>query len=396
MFTVREVSESGIPEALDLSDLAFHERSEEEARERFEWLLRRSHRIGAYDEGVLVGLAVAIPMEISVPGGSLPCAGVTWVAVMPTHRRTGVLTAMLGRLWTDTRAPLAALYVSEGLIYGRYGFGPANHALHLEVSSDRPIDLRIEPDPRRPRLVPTTEAPKVLAPIYQRACARRPGQFGRDEGWWEHVVLTKQDEEDEDLSEPRVVVIGDSGYAVYRTKRVDDDTEVHLVELEADDTATEAALWRYLCSIDLTGKVRSLARPVDDLLPTLVADVDRVTVTRRWAALWLRLVDLPAALAGRGWAEPVDLVLDVADDRIPANHGRWRLTVTEGGVTCRRSEEEADLALHVRDLASVYLGDAGVARLVRAGLATEYTPGAAVRLDAALRTELAPFSADEF
>ncbi|REF00118.1 GNAT family N-acetyltransferase [Thermomonospora umbrina] len=399
MVTVRDVPESEIDQVIDLTGIAFHERVDDgDDRERHRWLLRGARRLGAYEDGRLVGFVGGLPMRMSVPGGSLACVGVTDVVVLPTHRRRGVLSAMIGRLYEDLDAPLAALYASEGAIYGRYGFGHADHAAQIEIDTVRPWTTRIEPAPRPLRMVSLEEAPKVLAPLYERAAARRPGQFLRDEEWWRRWVLTSKESGDDALTEPRVVVMDDAGYVIYRTKldeESDDLGRVRLMELEGDDARVEAALWRYLASIDLTGRIRG-ARPVDDLVPLLAADPDTVRITRTWQALWVRLADVGSALQGRGWAEPVDTVLRIVDTRIPANDGHWRLRVTGDDATCERTDAAPDLTLDVRELGTVYLGDTALATLVRAGLVTEHAPGAASRLDRALSVPRAPFTSDDF
>lgn len=400
MITVHEVPQAHLDQVFDLNDIVFHEHTDEDERGRRRWLLERAWRIGAYENGRLVGFMAVLPMRMSVPGGSLPCSGVTYVMVLPTHRRRGVLTALMDRLWRDGQAPLAGLYVSEASIYGRFGFQPANHAIHLEIDSDWPLDLRIQPDPRALRLVETSEVPKMLAPIYERAASRRPGQFHRDEQWWTQQILPDADENDEALTAPRVVVIDDAGYAIYRTKPEDESSGtpglVQVVELEADTVAVEAALWRYLASIDLTWRVRSLARPVDDPAPLIAADLDAVRVTRTWPALWLRLTDVAKALEGRSWAGQVDLTLRIIDTRLPANDGTWHLRGTADEVSCQSTRNDPDLTLDVGELAAVYLGGTSVASLVRAGLVHEHSSGAAHHFDQALKVPLAPFSADEF
>ncbi|HEX2312338.1 MAG TPA: GNAT family N-acetyltransferase [Thermomonospora sp.] len=401
MFEVREVPESDLGQVVELAAIAFHERDdEEEDRERHLWLLRQAVRVGAYEGDRLVGFVGSVPLRISVPGGSLPCGGVTDVVVMPTHRRRGILTAMMGRLWEVIDEPLAALYASEATIYGRYGFGSANRFSEIEVHSDKPWEPRIEADPRPLRMVSLEEAPKVLTPLYERAAARRPGQIHRDEEWWRRWVLRSKDFWDENLTQPRVVVLEDAGYVVYRTKEEDETTGtpgvVQVMELEGDSPAVEAALWRYLASIDLTRRIQARSRPVDDLVQLLAADPDTVRVRNTWQALWLRLADLPAALERRGWAEPVDVVLDVADARLPANAGRWRLRVTEDTATCERTDASPDLSLDVRELGAVYLGGTPLTALARTGIVAEHTPGTAQRLDRSLNVPLAPYTVDDF
>lgn len=401
----RDIPEAGIDRALSLSYLVFHENPEDEKRKHHHDLLRGCTRIGAYEDGELVGLVAAFPFTVSVPGGELPCPCLTFVSVAPTHRRRGVLSGMLAELFARAAAdgaPIASLWASEDAIYGRFGFGPATHGHTVEIDTRRPLALRIAPDDRPLRLIDPSDAPDLLGGFYDGTRTERAGRIARAESWWREEWLVEEDEEDDELSPPRVVVLGDpggpvAGYAIYRTRTRDDAPGlVRLDELEADTPAVAAALWRYLASIDLTGLIRAWGRPVDDPLHLFAADRDQVRVTGQFPALWLRLVDVRGALESRSWAAPVDVVLDVRDDRLPANEGRHRLTASPEGCAYERTEAPADLALDVRDLAACYLGGTQVDALVRAGLATEHTPGTAAALDAALRTPLLPHTVDEF
>ncbi|MET9291349.1 GNAT family N-acetyltransferase [Streptomyces sp. NPDC003077] len=406
----RTIPEAHADRALDLHYLVFHDDAEEERRKAHRDILLHCDRIGAYDGDELVGLLGAHPLRLSVPGGELPCAGVTFVSVAPTHRRRGVLSGMIRELWRRCAAaeqPLAALWVSEAAIYGRFGFDPATRSYTIEIDSSRPLALRIEPDDRPLRLVPPQDAPAVIGALHEEHRARRAGRVGRDDFWWRTHILREKRDENEDLSPPRVVTIGGgrngeppAGYVLYRTLGSDDDNGtpgvVYVEELEADSPATAAALWRYVASIDLTDKVRAWGRPVDDPLLHFAADRDQVRVVQEFGALWLRLVDVPAALRARAWAAPADLVLDLTDAGVPANAGRYRLTVAHSGATISLTDDAPDLSLDVRELAACYLGGTELRHLVAAGLVTEHTPGAASALDAALRTRELPHTADEF
>ncbi|MFC6881612.1 MULTISPECIES: GNAT family N-acetyltransferase [Actinomadura] len=401
----REVQEADIDVALDHAFMVFNEKPPGAARlERHREVLRGSLRIGAYDGPLLVGLLAALPFTLSVPGGDVPCSGVSFVTVSPTHRRRGVLTGMMAELFRRSAdRPLAALWASEAAIYGRYGYGYGTYAATVEIDSRRPLALRIAPDERPVRLLGKEETVKLLGPYYDATRASRPGRPARDEAMWREEWLVDTDEGDDDLTAPRVVALGDpvAGYAVYRTKCGDEDARtpglVRVDELEADTPAVAAALWRYLAGIDLTGVVRAWGRPEDDPLPLMAADRDQVRVTSRFPAMWLRLVDVRDAMERRAWAAPVDLVLEVRDDRLPANAGVRRL-VADGGSCSFRPEESAapDLTFDVRDLATCYLGGTRAEHLVRAGLVAEHTPGAAAALDAALATELLPHTSEEF
>ncbi|WP_405657818.1 GNAT family N-acetyltransferase [Streptomyces sp. RK9] len=473
--TIRPLPETDIDRALDLAYLVFHDTPEEEKRKHHHDLLLGCDRIGAYDGDALVGLIAAFRFTVSVPGGELPCPGLTFVSVAPTHRRRGVLSGMIAKLYEmcrDEGRPVAALWASEDAIYGRFGFGPATHGNTVEINSERPLALRVTPDDGPLRLVDPADAPALLGAYYDRTRADRAGRIARSEAWWSEEWLVTEDEEDDELSPPRVVVLGTrpdgtrpdetrpdgtqpdatqatpqattrpdgahttpgspaplKGYAVYRTKTRDDAPGlVRLDELEADTPQAAAALWRYLANIDLTGVIRAWGRPVDDSLLLFAADRDQVRVTGHFPALWLRLVDVRAALEARDWAAPAALVLEVTDTHVPANDGRFRLTVAPGDATAEGTDTPydgtgtstdtpydgtrtgtatykatyepttapADLSIEVRDLGAAYLGGTRITAAVRAGLATEHTPGAAAALDAALRTTHLPHTADEF
>ncbi|MFF8606137.1 GNAT family N-acetyltransferase [Streptomyces sp. NPDC015346] len=410
---IRDVPEAHIDRALDLAYLVFHERPEDEKRKHHRELLLPCERIGAYDGETLVGFIAAHHFTLSVPGGDLPCPGLTFVSVAPTHRRRGVLSAMLAELYdrcAGRGVPIAALWASEDAIYGRFGFGPATQGASVEIDSRRPLALRVDPDERPLRLVDPADAPAVLGPFYESTRAHRAGRVARDEERWSGEWLQDEDEEDDALSPPRIVALGEplAGYAVYRTKGENEDAGtpalVRVDEVEAETPAVAAALWRYLASIDLTETVRAWGRPLDDPLLLLAADRDQVKVTGTYPALWVRLIDVGAVLTARSWAAPAELVLEVHDSRIPANSGRFRLTTDAGaggagggrGARYEPTVDPADLALDVRDLAACCLGGTRVVDLVAAGLVEEHIPGAAETFDTALRTARLPHTDDEF
>ncbi|MFE2475736.1 GNAT family N-acetyltransferase [Streptomyces sp. NPDC059389] len=410
MVDIREVPEADIDRALELAYLVFHDRPDEAGRERHHALLRDCARLGAYDGDALVGFMAAHGFRLSVPGADLPCPGLTFVSVAPTHRRRGVLTALMDEQLRRTGAagsPIAALWASESAIYGRFGYGSATQGATIEIDSTRPLALRIEPDPRPLRLVDPQDALAVIGPYHEAARAGRAGRPTRDAQRWSESWLCEQDEEDEELGPPRIIVLGDpgepiAGYVLYRTKHEGDGGParspglVRVDELEADTPAVAAALWDCVAGLDLTGRVCAWGRPQDDPLLRFAADRDQVRVTAQFPALWLRLVDVRAALTRRSWAAPVEVVLELADVRLPANAGRFRLKAGPGGATYEPAVAPADLELEVRDLAACYLGGTRIAELVAAGLVAERTPGAAAALDAALHTPLLPHTADEF
>ncbi|MFG1855071.1 GNAT family N-acetyltransferase [Actinomadura geliboluensis] len=392
MIEIRDVPEFDVERMVDLAGTVFHVRTDDPERDA--WKPRRSERVGAYDGGALVGQLATLPMRLAVPGALLDCSAVSFVGVLPTHRRQGILTSLIDRMHADAVAagrPVAALWASQGAIYGRYGFGLATRAIALEIDASRPLALRTAPDERPLRLVDVASAPEVLDAIHCRGLSARPGGLVRDPEWWMRAILRSEDSEAPGYTAPRVVA-HPAGYAVYRGHG---NGTIRVVDLVADTPQAEAALWRYLASIDLASRVHAPNRPVDDLLPHMAADPDQVSVKEGFGALWVRLIDVPGALRARSWAAEDSFVLEVEDARIPANAGRWRVT-TGAAPACEPAAEAPDLAMTAADLASVYLGGTSPVTLARVGAITEHTEGAAARLAAALAVPLAPYINDEF
>jgi GNAT superfamily N-acetyltransferase len=148
---------------------------------------------GAWIDGSIAGGAGAFSFDLSVPGGgSVPCAGVTLVGVYPTHRRRGVLTALMRAQLDDVRGrgePIAALWSSEERIYGRFGYGIASLQAEIALPRDRAgFDLPAEPR-TRPRFVDTVEAAERFPPVWDAVRRERPGVFARTGEWWETRVL---------------------------------------------------------------------------------------------------------------------------------------------------------------------------------------------------------------
>ncbi len=169
------------------------------------------------------------------------------------------------------------------------------------------------------------------------------------------------------------------------------DGKVEVSDLDALDPAAYAALWRYLFSIDLTWTVRAPRRPVDDALLHLVSDVRR-SQPRTRDSLYVRLVDLAAALEARTYGAPADVVLEVEDAFCPWNAGRWRLVADgKGAARCTRTGEPAELELSVRELGSAYLGGVTLTSLAAAGLVRELRAGALTEASRAFAGDVAPW-----
>lgn len=359
--------------------------------------------VTARADGGIVGTAGAFDFRMALPGGSLlDVAGVTMVSVQPTHRRRGVLTAMMRRQLDDFRErglAAAVLTASEPSIYGRFGYGSATRQMHGEIDTTR-VSVAVPQGAERVRmrLVTPAEGAAACEAVYARVAPGRPGMLARQPGW-ERLPLMDPPGERGGFG-PRLCVLAEvdgevRGYARYSVKAggttygVPDST-VKLKDVEALDPVTYAALWRYLTDIDLVARLVFHNRPADDPVQQIVSDIRRCNFGWR-DGLHVRLVDLPAALEARAYAAPVDVVLDVEDAFCPWNAGRWRLSGDAKGAGCERTSEPADLALTVRELGAAYLGGHGLRALAGAGLVAELRPGALAEASAAFRSDLEPW-----
>ncbi|HLK00044.1 MAG TPA: GNAT family N-acetyltransferase, partial [Streptosporangiaceae bacterium] len=355
--------------------------------------------LAAFDESSIVGTASAYSFSMTVPGGAVPCAGVTWVSVLPSHRRRGVLRSLMRRQLADVdaagREPIAALWASEAGIYERYGYGRASWHLSLTVHRGEGVlarDGASRADGVRVRLVAPSSAREALASVYDQVRASRPGFFARNTAWWDRVL--SDPEASRGRAGPlRCVLASDSagprGYALYAgTQQWEDDTflpssTLAVRELVAADAAASAALWGDLLSRDLTTSFRADLRPADDPLLYQLADPRRTRPTIS-DGLWVRLVDVAAALSARRYSAPVSVVIAVRDRELPKNEGHWRLTTAvadeadAGGLAavCSRTDDAADLEVDVASLGAAYLGGTRLGTLAGAGLVTELRPGA--------------------
>jgi predicted acetyltransferase len=399
---VRPIGDDDWTSFFQIDSVAFGTTMPDGAIDREREFFEPGRSIGAFDGSDPVGIATAYSFDLSVPGGVLPAAGVSWVGVLPTHRRRGVLRSLMTHQLHDVhekgREPLAILWASEPPIYGRYGYGLATRAYALEVlRSPRALRADAPHDPSlRLRLVPADDW-KATAEVYAHAAAQRPGMLARDERWWRRAVRDIADMRD-GRSELRCVLAEDDsgvrGYARYSTKP--DWTPgrplgtVHVREVAASDPAASAAIYRFLFDQDLMGKVDVWNMAVDDPL-LLWLDNIRAASPRWLDALYVRLVDLPAALRGRTYTVPVDVVLDVTDELCPWNAGRWHLVGDEDAATCEPTDRAADLSMSVTELGAAYLGGTLLADLALAGRVIEHTSGALATSSAAFHSSPAPW-----
>jgi predicted acetyltransferase len=410
-YPIRPVTEDELADFLAVDQHASHGTPmSERAGANFLARLEFGRTLAAFDGDTIVGGTGVFSFQMRVPGAMAAVAGVSLVAVLPSHRRQGILSALMRRQLADVSErgeAVAVLFASESGIYGRYGYGRASwHAAYRLRRGEGTLASGAPADPGlRLRIAEPLSARAELAKVYDLALAERPGLYARTEPWWDRLLT---DLHSEDLSSQQIRCVlaeDDSGpraYAVFTSAESWDEDAglpqgvLEVSEAIATDPAATAVLWDNLLSRDLVSEFHARMRPVDDPLLYLLADPRRVRSVVS-DGLWVRLVDVGRALAQRHYASPVDVVIEVADELCPQNAGRWRLAaeagVTPAGfrATCERTTAPADVVLPVWAVGAAYLGGTGLKAMASAGLVTEATPGSLAALSTAMAWEPAPW-----
>ena len=376
----------------------------DEDAERFSKLLPLERMLAVFDDGRIVAGAGAYPLELTLPAGPAACAGVTVVGVLPSHRRRGLLRRMMESQLRDVRErgePLASLWASEETIYGRFGYGLASLSLHVEAKR---AAVRVRSDLPRSgsvRLIDHDEALRVLPRLYDRVRKRTPGFVSRSRGWWETRRLADRPDQRRGAG-PLVRALYErdgaaAGYALYRIAQegatfAEWTKTVRVVELQGVDEEARRDIWRFLFEIDWTDTVRAEQLPVDDPVTLLVDRMNDLGL-RVYDGLWVRAIDVPAALQARGVVGDGRTTIEVTDDpQFPDNVGSW--SVEAGEV--RRVARRPDVRTDVQGLGAILLGGFTFSQLARAGRVEEGTRGGLARADALFRVERAPWCPEIF
>ncbi|HET7012710.1 MAG TPA: GNAT family N-acetyltransferase [Streptosporangiaceae bacterium] len=410
-YPIRPIAMSELPQFMRVGEHAFNSNWPQDQVMAWEKMVFEVDRsLAAFDGDEIVGTATAISFDLTVPGGGqVGVAGVTGVSVLPSHRRQGVLSSLMNRQLADVAAgsePVAALFASESVIYGRYGYGVATRHLHYTIKRGETL-LPAPANRPRLRICEPKDAVGSLKPLYDAVQATRPGMLTRHKAYWD--VALADPEFIRDGSGPERCLVaedetGPRGYALYSVKPKWSssglpDGELYVQELFALDRDTALTLWADLFSRDLVGEIGVRSRPLDDPLLHELADPRR-TRAIILDGLYIRLVDLPVALTSRSYSSAVDVVIEVTDDRLPANAGRWHLTAggPADGVkpTCERTTAEPDLVMPVVALGSAYLGGTRLGSLADAGVVAEVRPGALMALSTAMWWDPAPWAPTSF
>lgn len=349
--------------------------------------------LSAWDGAHCIGHAGALDFEMMVPGGArVPMAGVTRVGVRSTHRRQGVLTAMMERLLRESAERgqvLATLRASEGVIYQRFGFQVGGEVNDIEIDRRGGRGRLVAPVAAGTmRVLSREETFDTVAALHPRVGFDRPGTVNRKEWALRRYLI---DALAPDKGTYVAVHSGpdgtDDGYVVHsldwpHTFASHPGGTCVVTDLWAATPAIELALWKYVLEIDLLDTVRAEERPVDDPLRFALADQRHYLVKARADEQWVRLLDVDAALRARSYnAAQGAVTIAVTDPLFPANDGTWRVTA-EGAIrVAAPAGATADLATAINGISAAYLGGVTWGELQAAGVVHEHMKGAVATAD---------------
>ena len=365
----------------------------------------RLHTQAAFVDGRVVGGSGMLSLELTVPGlRPVPLGGVTATGVLVTHRRRGLLRGMVQAMFDaalERGEPLAGLSASEGGIYGRFGFSPATRWTRWELERSDAALLDAERPEGTLGLVDAATAREVWPLVHEQARRSRVGELSPQPDQWSGL----SDEANGTDGPLRHLVHRDpqgraDGIAGYRLPWSADVAGAGTLVVEAFQALgpdAYRALWELLSDVDLTRRVVAPCRPVDEPLRWMLRNPRALRTTRQSDALWLRVLDVPAALEGRAYDVETRLTIAVEGDTMcPHNAGVWRLDAAPGGATCSRVQAAPDLTLDVQSLGSLYLGGTSAQVLAAAGRVRAHRDGALAELARAFRTDPEPFNSFGF
>jgi predicted acetyltransferase len=385
----------------EAGELAFAGRLRDEDATAYESTFEPDRAIGAYDGERLVGTAGIFSFDFTIPGGVVPAAGVTFVGVQPTHRRRGVLRRMM-RMQLDAvhdrGEALAVLWASEGSIYQRFGYGLSTMATRLAVELERAAFRASHTRSGIVRFIDVEEAKRVFPPVFDAVAPTRPGFFARTPAFWDAEVFRDPEHWRRGASAAFYVVHDVAGqvdgFARYRVRDQWEDSGPRSAVIVTDklalNPAAELDLWRFLLDIDLMAKLEAWNVAADDPIILNALEPRRLGLAAG-DGMWLRVVDVSAALAQRRYSADGRLVLELSDEFCEWNDGRWALTIEAGTPLVEPTTDPADLACDVTDLGAAYLGGFSFTQLADAARVRELQPGALTRADVMFRTTRPPW-----
>jgi predicted acetyltransferase len=374
-----------------------------------DWATFRSW--GARADGRWVATLGSWPLRLRIPAGAagtreIVADGLTSVTVNATHRRRGLLTRMLAESLDEARQrgeAVSILVAAEWPIYGRFGYAPASRMSDYTFFPRSRDNLLAASGIGHVRQVDPAELGDIAPDVFERSRVARAGHIARDRSWWPaQLGLDGLQPVHHGKAPAYFVHEGPDGpdgllwWSPVRDFDIDGTMgSAKVGDLSAANDNAYRNLWAYLAGIDVVSEITLTRRPIDEPIRWALSDGRALRNTYTGDDMWLRILDVPAALSARGYAREDRVVLDVADDDI-GRYGSGRFVLDSGTGECTPTTASADLELTQRALASIYLGGFSLREQSLTGAVTELTPGALDRVDAIFSTVLPPWNATGF
>lgn len=364
----------------------------------------RARGVEAEAAGTLAGVHSSFGYTMRTPGGTVPASGLTWVSVHPAHRRRGILSSMIADHFARSRArgeAVSTLIAAETEIYQRFGYGLGHRAYRVTL----PRGLKLAPVEGSDELAVRLEdaSPERHADAVRAVLARdtRPGGMAHIDDVLAFDALHDAPSERRSNERLRLAIVedaeGPAAFAVFRRtgawEALAPKGTGRVFAWAAGTPAAQRRLFSVLADLDLMASLTVETVAVDDPLLLWAPDI-RALDARLRDQLWVRILDIKAALEARSYSGDADVVIEVADEHVAENAHAWRLQVRGGVAAVSRAERDAqvDVRLGIRELSSAYLGGVTLREIGEAGLAHEARPGALDALSTAFAWTLAPRS----
>ncbi|MDP6452359.1 MAG: GNAT family N-acetyltransferase [SAR202 cluster bacterium] len=392
---IRPITEEEWPEWARAGTRAFGGRFDPADESQIRGIIEIDRSLGAFHNGRIVGTTTAHTLELTILSRHVPFALVDAVSVQPTHRRRGLLNRMMKLQLEEFQERgefLAGLTATESSIYGRFGFGIASWGENWTISRDHTEILNVPQQTGETRFVDPEEMRSIWPQIFERVRHERNGMFSFPDPFWDLFQHDPEQWRGGASGFFHVVYETDGGPTGCVSYRLQSGVVI-VNMLLGENLEAERALWSFCFGIDLMTEIRALARPVDDPLPWLLINTRKLERSVR-DELWLRLVDVPAAIEARSYDSEARVVIEVRDQFCPWNQGRYEMDVSPDGALCKQTTRSPDISLDVSELGAAYLGGVTLETMRRSGRVDETTSGAVAMLDRALAVDRQPWIID--
>jgi predicted acetyltransferase len=360
------------------------------------------------DVGEIAAVHASFGTHMPTPGGRrVPTAGLSWLSVHPQQRRRGLMTQMMHDHFSrclERSEVVSALYAMEAEIYARFGYGMGAQTVTAEIPRGAKmwhVDV-VEGLALRLERANFDDHDQLVADL--QAKLTRPGTVLNPVGSGRNARFTDPVGNRKGMERWRIAIVEDRGdpvgYAFFR-RRAHSSIGIHdgvcqVREFGALTAAAAQKLWQTLTDFDLVETTYKENLATDDPLLYQLKDA-RGARSKVVDNLWVRLLDVPAALQAREYFHDCDVIVNLTDKHVPANAGSWRIAITAGQARVTRAhDQEPDLSMDIRHLSTVYLGGTSVEPLAAAGLVHEHKRGQARELSVAMMSPVAPLANWDF